>query len=174
MSQLCGLAGNESITLCAPLQKLKGEHIPLRKQMENLYEMSISMEEEKDIGAMKEKLLLLRNGVINFVSHLDPHSEKEEGVLFPMVANYIGKDFGPIFVMEYEHDQAKANLKKFLERSAAVELDATITELPPIAQLYNEAYHILQGHFVKEEEILFPMAEKLLTIEEKHRLEKLL
>ncbi|MFC0471420.1 hemerythrin domain-containing protein [Halalkalibacter kiskunsagensis] len=171
MSQFCELAGNGSVELCAPLQRLKSEHTPLRIQMDNLYELSVSIEKENEIGRIKEKLLQLRNGVIQFVALLDPHSEKEEGVLFPMVANYIGKDVGPIYVMEYEHDQAKGNLRKFLEGTINLKECLTISELFQITELYNRAYHVLQEHFLKEEEILFPMAEKLLTNEEKKRLE---
>ncbi|MFC0558459.1 hemerythrin domain-containing protein [Halalkalibacter alkalisediminis] len=171
MTQFCELAGNESVKLCPPLQRLKSEHVPLRAQMKNLYELSVSIEKEKEMGRMKDKLWQLRNGVIEFVTLLDPHSEKEEGVLFPMVANYIGKDVGPIYVMEYEHDQAKGNLRKFLEETIHVEKCLNSIVILEMAEFYNQAYHVLQGHFLKEEEILFPMAEKLLTSEEKIKLE---
>ncbi|WP_332634914.1 hemerythrin domain-containing protein [Halalkalibacter flavus] len=171
MEHICGLAGNASIELCRPLRILKEEHKPLREQMEFLYNLSVSIEEENDIETMKEQLGSLRSGVVEFVSQLDPHSEKEEGVLFPMVAKYTGKDVGPIAVMEYEHDQAKSNLRTFLEKTFQLEAEVTINELIQMTQLYNEAFHILQGHFMKEEEILFPMAEQLLSNNEKQSLD---
>ncbi|MDT8861393.1 hemerythrin domain-containing protein [Alkalihalobacillus sp. MEB130] len=172
MDHFCNIAGARSLILCSPLQSLKEEHQPLREQMEKLYRLSHSIEEEKGIGQIKERILYLRQGVVKFVSQLDPHSEKEEGVLFPMVARYIGKDTGPILVMEYEHDQAKAHLRQFLEETTNLQESLTRDELVTITKRYNDAFKILQGHFLKEEEILFPLAQRLLSDEEKLSLEE--
>ncbi|ANB59876.1 hemerythrin HHE cation binding domain protein [Anoxybacillus amylolyticus] len=63
--------------------------------------------ENNDIADWKEALLALREHVQSFLANLDPHFEGEAGVLFPMMAKYIGRTPGSIAVMEYEHDQAK-------------------------------------------------------------------
>ncbi|WP_257985059.1 hemerythrin domain-containing protein [Bacillus sp. T33-2] len=55
----------------------------------------------------RESFKRLPPAVEKFLSDLEPHSEREEGVLFEMMASYIGRESGPIAVMEYEHDQVK-------------------------------------------------------------------
>ncbi|MEB3025902.1 hemerythrin domain-containing protein, partial [Parvimonas sp. M13] len=63
---------------------------------------------------------------------------------------------GPIAVMEYEHEQAKRFLNRFLEDG-----------FPDYLQ---SAVEVLLQHFQKEEQVLFPMAQKLLNEEEKQEL----
>jgi regulator of cell morphogenesis and NO signaling len=85
----CGMMGNESVALSRPLQTLKDEHVLLRAQMEDLYESSIAVTKGEE-SSYNDNILQLREKVISFVSELDPHSEREEGVLFPMMGLYIG------------------------------------------------------------------------------------
>ncbi|MBT2722454.1 hemerythrin domain-containing protein [Bacillus sp. ISL-46] len=106
--------------------------------------------------------------VKEFKAALDPHSEREEGVLFPMMGVYIGTTSGPIAVMEYEHDQAKANIGEFLGKAESGLVSTEETK--KTAELIQNAYFILTEHFSKEENVLFPMAERMLTEEEKEEL----
>ncbi|WP_078548496.1 hemerythrin domain-containing protein [Litchfieldia alkalitelluris] len=162
----CGMMSNEEQTLSLPLQLLKNEHIPLRKQMDHLYEEATNILENST--PMKAELIALREVVVDFVNHLDPHSdiEDEEGVLFPLVANYIGRETGPIAVMEFEHDQAKKHLKLFLQGTEKVE-SLVENEFSDITLNITEAILILREHFMKEENVLFPLAERMLSEEEK-------
>ncbi|MNG08010.1 iron-sulfur cluster repair di-iron protein [compost metagenome] len=87
------------------------------------------------------------------------------------MAQYIGRTAGPIAVMEYEHDQAKASLAAFREGMGS--LDVTVIALHEAKQLaahVRRAYEILTEHFGKEENVLFPMAENLLTADDKAQL----
>ncbi|WP_332696082.1 hemerythrin domain-containing protein [Halalkalibacter lacteus] len=168
----CGMIGNETSELCSPLKQLKSEHGPLRKQMEELYEYagSIGIGKSRVTTEWKTQLLELREKVIQFTNHLEPHSEMEEGILFPLMANYIGRDIGPIAVMEYEHDQAKSNLNTFLDMTSTVKDNLTRLEAEKIAVFVSNAYLILSEHFMKEETVLFPLAEQTLSTEEKEEL----
>jgi regulator of cell morphogenesis and NO signaling len=87
-----------------------------------------------------------------------------------MMANYIGRDMGPIAVMEYEHNQAKAHISYFLEHTKTIAEDITLEKTKELAQHVINAYNILTDHFYKEENVLFPMAEQMLTAEEKTEL----
>jgi regulator of cell morphogenesis and NO signaling len=172
MHSCCHMDGQEEVKLCAGLQRLKQEHGPLREQKQRLLELAQAIVGDEEGQNWRERLLALRESVQAFVNELDPHSEREEGVLFPMMAQYIGRTFGPIAVMEYEHDQAKQRLASFLAKTA--ELPETVGR-ESAAALANEvigAYHILAEHFMKEENVLFPMAERLLSDEEKEELAK--
>lgn len=166
----CHMGGQEEVKLCAGLQRLKQEHGPLREQKQRLLERAQAIVGDKEEQNWRERLLALRESVQAFVNELDPHSKREEGVLFPMMAQYIGRTSGPIAVMEYEHDQAKQRLASFLAETA--ELPATVDRdsAAALANVVIDAYHILAEHFMKEENVLFPMAERLLSAEEKEEL----
>jgi len=168
----CGMMGGRAVELCEPLQTLKSEHSPLTEQMEKLYQASTIIGGNPSIDNWIEQIKALKADVIAFVQHLEPHSEREEGVLFPMMAAYIGREMGPIAVMEYEHDQAKAHLKSFLEKTANLNLEVKAKEAGEFAALVIQAYFILKEHFSKEENVLFPMAEQMLSDEEKEELKR--
>lgn len=159
MSAFGGMPSGE---LSEGLKQLKSEHPPLLAQLEELYSLTQKIDQEI---VLEESFNELIKKVKEFKAALDPHSEREEGVLFPMMGVYIGTTSGPIAVMEYEHDQAKANIVAFLEKSADV--PSSPGEIKSLAELIQNAYFILTDHFAKEENVLFPMAERMLTDEEK-------
>lgn len=161
---------NVNVELCAPLQRLKEEHAPLREQMDGFRHDADLIGGEDGIINWSERLIQLEKQVSAFVAGLEPHSDKEDNVLFPMMAKYIGRETGPIAVMEYEHEEAKRNLRLFAEamraRSAVVDAD----HAQRIARYAIEAQTVLTEHFMKEEQVLFPMAQQLLSDEEKSEL----
>ncbi|WP_134703509.1 hemerythrin domain-containing protein [Ammoniphilus sp. YIM 78166] len=165
----CGHAvENQEVTLCKALQQLKNEHGPLRQQMDAFFvkaKQVVELEESNSsiLGEMTE----LRKLVVEFERQLGPHSEREEGILFPAMVKYIGRETGPIAVMEYEHDQAKNNLACFL--ASTEELTAGM-DYRNVAHYAIQAYLILTDHFMKEERVLFPMAQQILSHEEKKEL----
>lgn len=157
----------DKVELCEPLAQLKREHGPLRDQMNEFAGLALRIGKDDGISDWSKPLAELRIKVKEFVDRLEPHSEREEGVLFPLMARYIGRETGPIAVMEYEHDQAKGNLKKFLELSIPADGSVSSAQAAEIASCAIAAQEILTDHFMKEENILFPMAETLLSPEEK-------
>jgi regulator of cell morphogenesis and NO signaling len=161
---MSAMAGTPSVELSKGLKQLKGEHPSLLAQLDELFQLTQKIEQQADF----ETFTNLKDKVVKFKAELDPHSEREEGVLFPMMGVYIGTTSGPIAVMEYEHDQAKAKIKEFL--SSTEEIKLSVEEIKLKANLIQDAYHILTGHFAKEENVLFPMAERMLSEEEKEEL----
>lgn len=164
--------GGADVELCAPLQQLKTEHGPLRKQMDEYKTMVQDLAHDDSRSNYAEPLQALRDRVKQFVDELDVHSRKEEDVLFEMMANYIGRETGPIAVMEYEHDTAKTLLKQFLQLSSEVDNQVGHEQARDIADYAAKAEEILSQHFMKEETVLFPMAEKMLSAEEKEILQR--
>lgn len=168
----CGMMGfAESFgPLCAGLERLKGEHPLLREQMEELAEAARKVSDNSENYRWREALYSLEEKVRSFTAVLDPHSRREEEVLFSLMAKYIGREAGPIAVMEYEHEQAKARLSGFL--SEMEKLDGSFGE-DTARKLAGEvvlAVQILTEHFLKEENVLFPMAERFLSDAEKEEL----
>ena len=164
---MSAMGGQASVSLSKGLQQLKSEHIPLLKMLDGLLNLCVKIENGENISGNFENL---RPAVIDFFSELEPHSEREEGVLFEMMAVYIGRESGPIAVMEYEHNQAKSLIGTFLDNTKEG-LDMYTEEMmKKDASLVKQANHTLVDHFSKEENILFPMAERMLNEEEKQEL----
>jgi regulator of cell morphogenesis and NO signaling len=168
-SHSCGSAmmGGDQVELCEPLAQLKREHGPLRDQMNEFARLAAAIGKDEGTADWSKPLEDLRVKVKEFVDRLDPHSELEEGVLFPLMAKYIGRETGPIAVMEYEHEQAKGNLKKFLELSSQENQPLSAEQASEIASYAAKAQEVLTDHFMKEENVLFPMAETMLSPEDK-------
>ncbi|WLR53702.1 hemerythrin domain-containing protein [Mesobacillus subterraneus] len=164
---MSGINQDSSFRLSAGLQQLKDEHPPLLEMLANLLDISMKIEVGEQ---MEENFSKLRELVIEFLVELEPHSEREEGVLFEMMAIYIGREMGPIAVMEYEHDQAKRFIGTFLHNTKDRTTGFSREKMIENAQMIKNANHTLVSHFAKEESILFPMAENMFSEEEKQEL----
>ncbi|WP_026675608.1 hemerythrin domain-containing protein [Alkalihalobacterium bogoriense] len=160
----CGMAVYSG-PLCEALSFLKQEHGPLRMKMEEL--LAISTQLVQQPTTTQEEMTQLYESTKLFFSELERHSEREEGQLFPIVQRYTGTHSGPIPVMEYEHHEAKRLITKFLKE--AQQLKHKEEKKHTVEQLI-EAIHILTNHFLKEENVLFPMAQQLLSETEKEDL----
>jgi hemerythrin-like domain-containing protein len=94
------------------------------------------------------------------------HHRKEEEVLFKaMVANGIPGQAGPIPVMLYEHEQGRAfnrGLREAAERLAVGDMAARAA----IVQNARNYAGLLRQHIVKEDSILYPLAERALSPEQ--------
>jgi regulator of cell morphogenesis and NO signaling len=159
--------GMEQQTLCPPLQRLRQEHTALRKAMEDYQQVAASIVAAPDEGG-SERFAALYDQIARFKQELKAHARREDEVLFPMMARYIGREAGPIAVMEYEHEQAEQQLQRFLEEGEAFVPE----QIPTVTRYALEAYETLVQHFAKEEQVLFPMAEHLLSAEEKTELDR--
>lgn len=163
-------AGGAEVTLCAPLAQLKREHGPLQAQMDAFAQEAADIGQDAAIADWRFGLTELKREVAAFSEALETHSEREEKYLFTAMARYIGRDVGPIAVMEYEHEQARIHLAKF-ESSVGSEAGPIDAErAKAIAAEAVQAREVLSQHFFKEENVLFPMAERMLNPQEKEDL----
>jgi regulator of cell morphogenesis and NO signaling len=156
------LIGNGLVTLSEGLSLLVGEHVPLREQLEVLFSLCTKVETEEEKRVALEELV---KEVVSFSTNLEFHSVREEDILFRMMEVYLGKNGGPIAVMEYEHEQANGFIKTFLSNTENHAQSSE--EIIENTNLIKDAYHTLLDHFMKEEQVLYPMAEKLFSEEEK-------
>ncbi|MGA9175446.1 MAG: hypothetical protein WBZ33_15930 [Thermoactinomyces sp.] len=63
--------------------------------------------------------------------------------------------------MEYEHNQGKENLQTFIAKIDQATKSVHAEKAKEIASFMIEAYNILSQHFMKEENVLFPMSASL-------------
>lgn len=163
---------NRNVKLCSGLQQLKDEHVDLLKMLDALNEAGESLVNQNT--DLETNFQQLTNDLQVFYKDLRPHSEKEEEVLFKMMSKYLPESGGPIEVMEEEHNRARGLIHKYLDEvDSGNELtDKTMKQL---AQSVVQVHTILTDHFAKEENVLFPMAERMFSDAEKEILnEKLI
>lgn len=97
------------------------------------------------------------------------HHQKEEGILFPaMIQNGLSKEAGPVAVMLAEHEEGRRLVQKMrqsLERLQGCE-DPARNELVQNAMGYIK---LLRQHIYKEDNILFPMADKVIPADQQQQ-----
>ncbi len=98
------------------------------------------------------------------------HHLKEERIFFPALERRgIPCVGGPIGTMLLEHEEGRGYIRAMAEAlsGAGEDAEAIRTELVRNANAY---LHLLRQHINKEDEILFPMADEALSLEEQKRL----
>ena len=99
------------------------------------------------------------NALEYFKRDVATHFKKEEDALFPAMEGHIGRNGGPIAVMLNEHQLHNSLLK---ELGDAV----TAGNLAGLRSVWENFNPLLTMHIAKEDSVLFPMAEHMLTEEE--------
>jgi len=100
------------------------------------------------------------------------HHAKEEENLFPrMEARGVPRDGGPIGVMLFEHDEGRAFVGAIAGAIDAYEADGRSAALT-IAENARGYVDLLRGHIMKEDNVLFPMADRVLSPADQTELER--
>jgi hemerythrin-like domain-containing protein len=94
----------------------------------------------------------------DFRKALEHHLDMEEKVLFPAFEAATGMDHGPTFVMRGEHEQMRELMAELAEAAEAKDADGFLGR--------SETLNVLvQQHNMKEEQMLYPMADDALGVE---------
>jgi len=97
------------------------------------------------------------------------HHQKEEGILFPaMIENGLSKDAGPIAVMLAEHEEGRRLTQKM--RQALERLQTTDASRSELVQNALSYVKLLRQHIYKEDNILFPMADKVIPVDQQQQI----
>jgi regulator of cell morphogenesis and NO signaling len=153
---------------CDGIQQLIDEHYQLTDTLENLIISSkeiVKKPAEEWAISIDQLLKMMRD----FKVKLDQHSAREEQILFPLVEKYIGKE-GPISAMEQEHAQVEQYLSLFERATSHYPVPLTEQVIQDMIAPLLYACHLLFEHFMKEENVLFPLSETYLSKEEKESL----
>jgi hemerythrin-like domain-containing protein len=87
------------------------------------------------------------------------HQAKEESILFPAMKAHTESENRPVQHMMFEHDQERRTVED-------LETDVRLARLSPFVSHANRLSSTLRNHIYKEEQLLFPAADELLTLEE--------
>jgi hemerythrin-like domain-containing protein len=89
------------------------------------------------------------------------HHRKEEGILFPRMAEAgVPNEGGPIGVMLHEHDQGRAHIRA-IDRALAAAADGDGEARRTLIHETRGYVVLLRAHIIKENTILFPMADRV-------------
>ena len=98
------------------------------------------------------------------------HHAKEEGLLFPkLVDKGIPKEFGPIGMMLREHEEGR-NFVKGMADNLDLYKSGNKEALQAINQNMTGYVDLLRNHIAKENNVLFKMADQVLSNEEQKQL----
>ena len=93
------------------------------------------------------------------------HHAKEEDVLFvALIKNGMPEKQSPIEAMHMEHDQGRAYVRA-IDEAAQKALDGEPGQAAIIAEHAKGYAALLRGHIEKENDILYPLAERILPEE---------
>ena len=98
------------------------------------------------------------------------HHAKEEDVLFvELIKNGMPKKQSPIEAMHMEHDEGRAHVQA-MEEAAQQALEGETGQAAIIAEHARGYAALLRGHIEKEDDILYPLAERILPEEVRARM----
>ncbi|MCP5098043.1 MAG: hypothetical protein GY943_21045 [Chloroflexi bacterium] len=162
-----------------PIKHLLAEHVEIMAEVAAL-RTAVTDLAERGEAAMADALPIFRHIGGMMKTRLDLHRRKEDDIFFPVMEALIGGE-GPTAVMREEHQAIHAQgvlLRETLHELNEVqhpaieaggeklrELAANGGSAAALQATGAEIIHLLDIHFQKEEEILFPMAYQMLEPE---------
>jgi len=149
-----------------PTEELKAEH----RVIERVLAVVSKATDRLENGEKVENELFV--GAVDFFKNFADrcHHSKEEKLLFEkMIERGMSGEVGPVAVMLHEHEDGRAHVRRIAELSGK-RLDKKVaSELVEQSRGYVE---LLSAHIQKEDKILYPMADEILTSEDQEELEK--
>ncbi len=120
---------------------LLGEHGVFYAQFSHL---------EQVIPQLADLALVQAQGAL-LTAALETHAHLEEELLFSALDPHLGQG-GPLAVMRMEHQQIEEGLARL----------PGLGERALAQQLLLQVVQVARGHFAKEEQVLYPMAQQVL------------
>ncbi len=108
-----------------------------------------------EAAALQEDWVICERDFHGFYSAMKNHFMMEEQVLFPQLEGPAGQAMGPVQVMRMEHEQMRDLFEQMEESVAQKDVDGYLGASETLL-----AY--MQQHNMKEEEILYTMADSVL------------
>lgn len=142
-----------------PTEELVTEHNAIKRMLGILESVSRRLEAGKTVKA--EHLERIVDFIQGFADRC--HHGKEEDLLFPAMEEAgIPRQGGPIGVMLYEHTQGRDYVRGMAEAVA----DYRAGDIGAISRIIENArgyVQLLSQHIYKEDNILYPMADRFLS-----------
>lgn len=148
------------------LGRLKDEHGALKKELDHVQEMTSHMVGVLGTEESKRLLQEIRKQMVTFMQQLEAHEHWEEVEVLPLLTEYANQGMEPTFltstwVLEEDHKQAERFVRSFLDYADQCE-GADSIKLKKAITLLSVACSVLSEHLISEEEMVFPIANRML------------
>lgn len=143
---------------------LQEEHEEIKKVLEALQHEADRI---KTTGELDREFV---RDAADFASNFadDYHHKKEENMLFQRMSERgMPRQHSPIGMMEHEH-----NMGRNMVEAVQNELDKDEPDVDRIADQFERFADMLQEHIHKENNVLYPMANKLFTEDDQQELKE--
>ncbi len=149
-----------------PTEDLMKEHAVIVRMLHVLSKASDRLSNEEDVD--RQLFVQAVDFLKNFADKCH-HTKEEKHLFVEMMAHGVSGEVGPISVLMREHQDGRAHVKKLEALSGSKMTKRTRDGLNSTSGAYVD---LLSKHIEKENKVLFPMADQLLTAEDQERLEK--
>ena len=101
------------------------------------------------------------------------HHGKEESYLFPMLESHgVPEEGCPLGALRHEHERSRALTEKLEQASVEYAVNPKAGR-PALAEVFSKLMQFYPAHIWKEEYLLFPLARKVLSLQDEvHLLEE--
>jgi hemerythrin-like domain-containing protein len=163
-----------------PIDRLLEEHRTIMREVAKLRRAIIALDAE-GAPALPRVLPAVRDAMAWLGVELIGHARREDDALFPALERELGDSAGPTEIMRSEHcaihahaERLRATLRELneVQHPALVRAEAKLEGLAAagddagaLRTTAREMMALLDDHFMKEEEVLFPMARDVLSRE---------
>ncbi len=147
-------------------ETLRHEHDAILKMLDATEEVARRLQANEPVGGE------ILDGLLEFFREFADHCHhgKEEEVLFPFLEQKgMPREGGPIDVMLLEHEQGRALVRGMADAAAAYHKGESAAG-QRWANAASGYVYLLREHIDKENNVLFVLAERLLSSEEQARL----
>lgn len=148
----------EKLTMYAATENLENDHASILRLLGVMEQMILNV--STNVTHMEMVVNLIRNFTDGY------HHAKEERLLFPLLVKK-GFSFqqGPVAFMMKEHNQGRSFVKGMVEGIGEYKA-GNKSALPKIYHNMQEYIDLLRIHINKENNVLFRMADRMLSTEE--------
>ena len=130
-------------------EALLGEHGVFYVQFDHLEQTLLAV---TSLDWVKAQAALIQSAI-------STHAQLEDELLFSAMDHHLGQG-GPVAVMRMEHEEIEGTLNAIPE----------IQDVETICSRLLGAIQVARQHFMKEEQVLFPLADQVLGSEQLHAL----
>lgn len=147
--------------------RLKEEHSALRKELDHVQEMANHMVCMQGSEESERILQDIRTEMAMFLQQLGDHEHWEEAEVLPVLGAYANQNIEPTFltstwVLEEGHKEAERFVLSFLTYAEQCKaLDSA--KLKKVISLLCVACAVSTEHLLSEEEMVFPVADQMLS-----------
>lgn len=150
------------------VERLQEEREGLMNEMKSIYIEALEVGRNAGCDNVFHLLADLRARTEAFVSNLDKYLEWEDEDLFPLVDDYFHKRPGPSITPSYwglekDREMGMLFIQSFLDLKVKEHNEESHTKIKHATSHMAQACLIMQEYFRLEAELLFPLADEILT-----------